>query len=119
MQAAHCHHLRLRSWTHPHPRPVVYIADIVQVPLPNSPSTVGASPLLLQVELHNPQILVGHEVVQIFGDIVRQLNLRWFLSIVLTHTVLDNRDCEAMKAQRGWRFSLSGASLRPKLEFGS
>ena len=79
MQAARCHHLRLQGlqgWTHPHPRPVVYIADIVQVSLPNSPSIVEASPLLLRVELHNPQILVGREVVQTFGDIVRQLNLR-------------------------------------------
>ena len=119
MQAAHCHHLRLQSRAHHHPRPVVYIVYIVQVPRPNSPSTVEASPLFLQAELHNPQILVGHEVVQILGDIARHLNLRWFPNIVLTHAVLDNRDDEATKKRRGWRFSLFGASWRPKLEFES
>lgn len=113
MQAAHCHHLRLQGRTHPHPRPVVYIAGTVQVPRPSSPSTVEVSPLFPQVELHNPQILVGHEVLQILGDIVRHLNLRWFPSIVLTHAVLDNRDDKAMKKRRGWRFSLFDASLRP------
>ena len=91
---AHFHHLRLQGRTHSqaHRRPVVYIAGIVQVPHPISPSTVEAFPLFLQVGPHNPQILVEREVVQFWEDALRQLNLRCFPSIVLTHSVLENRD---------------------------
>jgi hypothetical protein len=116
MQAEH-RRRRHRRHRQTHPRPVVYIAHIVQVPRPTPSNTVKASPPSLQVELHNPQTLVGHEVVQNFWEIVRQMNLP---SIGLILAVLDNWDDKVEKEMhRGWRFSSLGASFHSSFELES